>query len=217
MTRQHRTAGALAATLLIAAAGASPSLAGQQTPENLEGLYRGGVAFDQFLESADERREGWLRNYENGDPSEMALERARGIGAPARLLVVAEDWCGDSVNTIPYLARLVEAVQGLEMRIINSDIGADLMRHRPTPDGRPATPTVIALDSDYREIGSWVERPGSLQEWFLANEDELPRQELYGRKYAWYAEDAGSETVSDITALLERAFGVAAEQETSRR
>lgn len=207
----------LATALLIAGAGTSSTLARQESPEDLQALYRGGIAFGQFLESADQRREGWLRNYENGLPSEAALDRARGVGVPARLLVVAEDWCGDSVNTIPYLARLVEAVEGLEMRIIDSDVGAGVMRQRPTPDGRPATPTVIALDSDYNEIGSWVERPSSLQEWFLDNEDELPRNELYGRKYAWYAEDAGSETVSDITALLERAFSISAAQETSRR
>ena len=51
-----------------------------------------------------------------------------------------------------------------------------------------------------------------LQEWFLGNEDELPRQELYDRKYAWYAQDAGNETVGDITSLLERAFGTAEAQ-----
>ena len=161
---------------------------------------------------ADQRREGWLRNYEEGVPAQAALDRARRIGAPARLLVVAEDWCGDSVNTIPYLARLVEAVAGLEMRIVNSHVGAEVMERRPTPDSRAATPTVIALDTDYNEIGSWIERPGVLQEWFLDSEGELPRAELYDRKYAWYAEDAGNATLSDITALLERGLGASGEQ-----
>ncbi len=212
MTRLSRAVGGLVATVLITVAGASATLARQQSPEDLEALYQRGIAFDQFLEVADQRREAWLRNYEEGVPSPAALARARGVGASARLLVVAEDWCGDSVNTIPYLARLVEAVAGLEMRIVNSHVGADVMRQRPTPDGRPATPTVIALDSNYNEIGSWIERPGVLQEWFLGNENELPRKVLYDRKYAWYAQDKGNETVSDITSLLEHAFGAAEAQ-----
>ena len=211
MTRLSRAIGGVAVTVL-ATAGASATVARQQSSEDLEALYQRGIAFDQFLDLADQRREVWLRNYAEGVPSPAALDRARGVGASARLLVVAEHWCGDSVNTIPYLARLVEAVAGLEMRIVNSHVGAAVMRPRRTPDGRHATPTVIALDSNYNEIGSWVERPGVLQEWFLGNEDELPRQELYDRKYAWYAQDAGNETVGDITSLLERAFGTAEAQ-----
>ena len=213
MPRLGQSAGALAAMLLVATASASAPTAQQLSTEDLETLYRRGIAFDQFLDLADERREAWLRNYEGGMPSRAALDRARGVGASAMLLVVAEDWCSDSVNTIPYLARLVEAVTGLEMRIVNSHLGAEVMQHRPTPDGRPATPTVIVLDSDFNEIGSWIERPDVLQEWVLSNEDELPRKELYDRKYAWYAEDAGTETVRNITNLLERAFAASVAQE----
>ena len=176
-------------------------------------LYGLGIAFEEFLESVDQRRAAWLTNYADGAPSPQAIDRARGAGAAAKLLVVAEDWCGDSVNTIPYLARLVEATDGLEMRIVDSETGANLMRRRPTPDGRAATPTIIVLDHDYAEIGSWIERPGVLQEWFLGNEDDLPRRELYDRKYAWYAEDAGNETLSDITTLLEHAFGNGAKRD----
>ncbi len=209
MRRLAPPGGILAATLLIGVTGAAAPMGQQETPYELEALYRSGVVFDQFLEAADQRREAWRANYADGSPAAEAVERVRAVGAAAKLLVVAEDWCGDSVHTIPYLARLVEAIDGLEMRIIDSEVGAQLMRQRPTPDGRAATPTVVVLDTDYAEIGSWVERPGVLQDWFLDNEDELSRAELYDRKYAWYAEDAGDKTIDDITALLERAFGTA--------
>jgi len=168
-------------------------------------LYDDGVAFSAFLASADQRRETWHDNYERSALPAPTMERLRALSGAWRLLVVAEDWCGDSANTIPYLARLVEAAEGLEMRVIDSQAGRRLMEAYPTPDGRPATPTVLVLDGAGREVGCWVERPTALQEWFLANEDRLEDEDLYDRKYAWYDWDVGEHTAADLLDVLEGA------------
>ena len=47
--------------------------------------------------------------------------------------MVAVDSCSDSVNTIPYLARLVEMVDGFDMRVVNSRVGRKVMEDHPTP------------------------------------------------------------------------------------
>jgi len=117
-------------------------------------------------------------------------------------LVVAEDWCGDSVNTVPYLARLVEKVAGWEMRMINSRQGAEIMAAHLTPDGRSATPTIIILDADDKPLGAFVERPTILQEWFLRAQAEIGQDDLYEQKYTWYAEDAGEETLRELTEMV---------------
>src|SRR4026208_34270 len=39
-------------------------------------------------------------------------------GAGLKLLVIAEDWCGDASNTVPVLARLADLAPGLELRVI---------------------------------------------------------------------------------------------------
>jgi hypothetical protein len=190
----------IAATLLLATAAEAQELDPRQ-------LYEDGITFEQFLEEADRRREAWHENYEGGAPTYQALQAARAVGGEMKFLVVAEDWCGDSVNTIPYLARLVEQVSGWEMRVIDSRRGADVMAANLTPDGRAATPTVLVLDSDHEQVGVFVERPTILQEWFLRAESELPRGELYDQKYTWYAEDAGEETVRELTELARQAAG----------
>ena len=163
------------------------------------------MTFEKFLDGTNRRRQAWHQHYEYGAPTYQALQAAKAVGGELRFLVVAEDWCGDSVNTIPYLARLVEQVSGWEMRIINSRRGADVMAANLTPDGRTATPTILVLDSDHQQIGAFVERPTILQEWFLRSESELPRNELYEQKYTWYAEDAGEETVRELTELARQA------------
>ena len=35
-------------------------------------------------------------------------EKLRALRAKRHLLIVAEDWCSDSVNTVPYIARLID-------------------------------------------------------------------------------------------------------------
>ena len=192
---------------LLMALGAAFLLAPNAGAQELDvrELYEDGITFEEFLANADRRQEQWHDHYEGGAPTHQALEAARAVGGEVRFLVVAEDWCGDSVNTVPYLARLVEQVAGWEMRVINSRVGADVMAANLTPDGRAATPTILVLDSNHQQVGAFVERPAILQEWFLRSEPELPREDLFDQKYKWYAEDAGEETVRELTELVRQA------------
>ena len=48
-------------------------------------------------------------------------------GAARKLLVIAEDWCGDASNTVPVVAKLADAVPGLELRVILRDANPEVM------------------------------------------------------------------------------------------
>lgn len=172
---------------------------------SLEKLYESGIPFAEFLEQTEERKEGWLGNYRRGVVSGELAAKARAIGGDWRLLVITEDWCVDSANTIPYMARLAEVMDGLDMRIVSSEVGRWVMETHPTPDGRGATPTVILLDENGKKVGCWTERPTVLQDWWLENPDRLNSRERLDRKYAWYAEDAGAETLKEIVGMLQAA------------
>ncbi len=183
--------------------GFAPPAYAQREP--LRKLYDNGKTFPSFLSAADSRRTQWLANYRNGRASDSLVARANAVSGIWRLLVIAEDWCGDSMNTIPYIARLVEAVPRLEMRVVGSKRGRKLMKAHLTPDGRAATPTVILLDERFYEAGCWIERPSELQTWFQANKKALGEKELHDRKYEWYARDKGEHTVREIVEMIELA------------
>lgn len=199
--------------VLATTLGLHPVACPAPTPRGLPGasdstwqtVYARGVSFVDFLAAADARHDQWRANYEAATVPADLLARARTVPGHWRLLVVAEDWCSDSVNTIPWLARLVERVNGLEMRVVTSEPGEAIMDAHRTPDGRQATPTVVLLDAHYREVGCFIERPEMLQDWFLANRDRLPREQLLRDKQAWYDEDLGRSTLTAFTDLLEAA------------
>jgi len=170
-----------------------------------EALYNQGISFDTFLERAVRRRQMWLANHAKGPAPEDLVSRARLVPGRWRLLIVAEDACSDSANIVPYLAHLVNAVEGLDMRIINSELGRGVMEDHRTPDGRAATPTIVVLDERYEEVGCFIERPRELQEWAMHNRDRLSDEEFLERKFDWYDRDRGRQSMTEIIALMEAA------------
>jgi hypothetical protein len=118
-------------------------------------------------------------------------------GAGLKLLVIAEDWCGDASNTVPVLARLVDLAPGLELRVVQRDENPELM-DRYLTNGSRSIPIVIALDDQFQEIGHWGPRPGQLQSWVMANRGTIPKAELYPQVRKWYARDRGESTLREV-------------------
>lgn len=173
-------------------------------PGLLEEIYARGRTFGDFLDAATARRDQWLSHYEQGRALDELVERARAVPGAWRLLVVAVDACSDSVGTLPYLARLDEAVATLDLRIVDQESGRPIAEARRSPDGRATTPTLVLLDAEGRERGCWVEQPAGLQTWWLAA-DRAKQRELLSKKMAWYTDDAGVSTVREVVEMLEAA------------
>ena len=122
----------------------------------------------------------------------------------ALILAVADEGCGDSMNSMPYLARLASLAGTLDLHFVNSQRGRAILEAYRTPDGRAATPTVIALDPLDRVVGCWVERPEKLLRWSRTPKDSLPANERFSDGRAWYANDKGRSALAEWVPMLER-------------
>ena len=121
---------------------------------------------------------------------------------------MAVDSCSDSVSTIPYLAQLVDMVDGLEMRVVDPTTGLSIMESHRTLAGRASTPTILLLNEDFDEVGCFIERPPALKDWIL--EEDFSSQEIYPQKMEWYDRDSGYHTVEIFVEMLEAAASGAA-------
>ncbi|GMV07241.1 MAG: hypothetical protein AMXMBFR53_35160 [Gemmatimonadota bacterium] len=195
---------ALAISLLLAPAAhaGAPDSPGDDT---LRALYQQGRTFRDFVGAAQRRTELWKRLSTEGRVSAPLVERARAVGGSWRILAIAEDWCGDSAYNLPYVAKLVEAVEGLELRIVDSTAGRAVMRAHRTPDGRPATPTFLLLDASWDEVGCFVERPAPLMAWYQENRTSMDTDALHAYIVDFYERDGGTSTVTDVLEMLEAA------------
>lgn len=189
----------------VVVAGTIPAFSFPPTDVDYQAVYTQGTTFAEFLEKARAHREEWRANYNDATVTPALVTRVRALPAKRHLLVVAEDWCLDSLNTVPYIARLVDGgPERLDMRVVNRDTGQAVMEAHRTPDGRTATPTIAILGEDWGLIAAWTERPSSIQTWFLEKQKTTMQKPLHDELLAWYAKDAGKTTVLEIADLLER-------------
>lgn len=160
-------------------------------------LWQRALSFEDFVASCKAQHCGlWQGVYNLARVPDWALN-AVPPGAARKLLVIAEDWCGDASNTVPVIAKLADAVPGLELRVILRDANPEVM-DRYLTNGSRSIPVVIALDENYRELGHWGPRPTELQAWVMANRETLPKTELYPKVRKWYAKDRGETTLREV-------------------
>lgn len=172
--------------------------------DSLKRVFEGGQSWEEFYEGVDRRRELWIDNWTNARIPDEIVARAAAAG-PWRILVITDAGCSDSVNSVPYIARLVEAVPSLELRLTRSAVGKPWMEAHRSPDGRASTPTVLVLDPEYRVRGCWIEQPVGLQSFWLPVVASGTMSENVDEKMEWYARDEGRGTLEELVAVLEGA------------
>ena len=161
------------------------------------------MTFQQFIDSDTSRHAQWIENSGRGDSSvRPMLERARRIPGHWKLLTVAECWCGDAVNSVPYLAKLAELDTTFELRLLRKEEAGTLLRAHLL-DGRAATPLVLVLDDRFVEHGVWTEQPAALRTLVSDLEPNVSRDSLRTRVKAWYEADAGRSMLDEMLRLLE--------------
>ena len=161
-------------------------------------LWDVAMPYERFVAESEHHRGLWEGIYKLMRVPEWAFQ-AVPPGTRRRLLVIAEDWCGDASSTIPIVARFADTVPGMELRLLRRDEHPELM-DRYLTDGARSIPIVIALDDSFRELGHWGPRPAVLQAWVLENRSRVPKAELYPQVRKWYARDRGETTLREVLA-----------------
>ena len=188
----------LAATLLVLGS-VSCASAGQS---GVERLFDSGATWDEFVTTITAQRDVWKMTSARAHVSADAIERFRRISTGLRFLVVAEDWCFDSAQVVPYVVALAKSA-AVPLRIVDRQRGDALMKRHPTPDGRPATPTIVVLRGP-EERGGWTERPAVMQRWFLSMATDAESATQFTNRQAWYEADQGRTTIGELIALVAR-------------
>jgi hypothetical protein len=161
-------------------------------------LWDQALPYPAFLAASTKHKGLWEGIYSIARLPEWATA-AFPAGLRRRLLVIAEDWCGDASSTIPLMAKLVDQVPGLELRVLRRDEYPEVM-DRYLTNGSRSIPIIIALDEEFREVGHWGPRPRELQAWVMANRASTPKAELYPKVRQWYARDRGESTLREVLA-----------------
>lgn len=175
------------------------------TDSTLLRLQASGKTFSDFLADAKARREGWHRVADSAWVDASLLARAKAVGGTWHILAVAIDACGDSMNSVPYLAKLAELVPGLDLRIVLPTDGKSVQESHRSLDGRNATPTIVLLDASGRDVGCIVELPQEIREWANGVRSTVSSDSLHAGIRAYYARTRGQGIIGEAVAMLEAA------------
>ena len=167
--------------------------------------YFAAADFRTYLGSVEKNRELWHDLFDRVAIGPGLLDEARSIPGTWHLLALSEDWCGDAVNLLPVLARLVDEVPGLDLRILSRDENLDLMDQHLTNGRSRSIPVVLLLDEDFVERAWWGPRPGPIQEWVDAEGMKMPWKERYKVIRRYFAKDKGRALVRELLNLMESA------------
>jgi hypothetical protein len=157
--------------------------------------------YEQFFANSEQNLGLWDGVYRTTAIPDWARQKIIEHGGGIRLLIIAEDWCGDAANTVPVLARFGAEVDGVEVRIIQRDEHPDVM-DRYLTNGARSIPIAILLGEDFNELGHWGPRPRELQQWVMENKDIITKEERYPQVRRWYAKDKGEATLREVLELL---------------
>ena len=146
------------------------------------------------------------RNRERFEANERSVvigadDRAAFAGKPLKVLVLAEDWCGDVVANLPVLGRLARETGTLDLRVFLRDQNDDLMAQYLNGEFK-SIPVFAFFDERFREIGRFIERPATVTELRRKR-----RAEIYASDPAFGSPDAPPDALpEDVRARLAAAL-----------
>ena len=165
-------------------------------------LWEAALPLERFVRESREHCALWQGVYKLARVPQWAIAETQALDAHFRLVVLAEDWCGDAANSVPVLARWAEVVPNVELRILRRDEHPEVMDRYLTGTAR-SIPVVIVLDDKMEELGWWGPRPVALQAWTKQHR-ELGRDKktLYPEVRRCYAKDHGETTIREVLAVM---------------
>jgi Thioredoxin len=140
-----------------------------------------------------------MKTYKVSDNLKEEMKR---INEPQTWMVITENWCGDSAQSLPYLALMAEENSNIDFKIILRDSNLDIMDLYLT-NGTRSIPLLVVFDNTGNELFRWGSRPKIVQELFLQWKAEgIVKPELYEKLHLWYAKNRGQAIESEFLELL---------------
>ncbi len=126
------------------------------------------------------------------------------LGAKQTWLVISEPWCGDAAQTLPFLNKIAQLSENIDLKIVLRDENLELMNQFLT-NGSQSIPMVIMLNEQLEVIQSWGPRSKAATEVVSDYKEEHGKIDDAFKEMlqVWYNNDKGNSIVNDLAEALE--------------
>jgi hypothetical protein len=120
-------------------------------------------------------------------------------------MVITENWCGDSAQNLPYIAKIASLNVKIDLRIILRDSNPDIMDNYLS-NGSRSIPKLVTFDEEGIELFQWGARPKAAQDLVSELKAQGFEKKYYLEKlHSWYARNKGADIEREILLLLKNA------------
>lgn len=130
-----------------------------------------------------------------------------GTGFNMHWLIITEAWCGDAAQNIPYIAKLANAAENVELSLVYRDEHPELMANFLT-NGSKSIPKLIILRNDYSVMASWGPRPSEVQQMVMDYKNQLDPKpnidEFSTRLHKWYTINKNEMLEQELFAIFKK-------------
>ena len=131
--------------------------------------------------------------------SEESIQAFKNISTKQTWLVISEPWCGDAAQTLPFLNKISQLSEHIDLKIVLRDENPELMDQFLT-NGSQSIPIVIIIDAAMNVIQTFGPRSKAATKLVTdyktkhGSIDDALKEILQ----VWYNEDKGVSVVKDI-------------------
>ncbi|MBT8326960.1 MAG: thioredoxin family protein [Bacteroidia bacterium] len=119
-------------------------------------------------------------------------------------VIIAEAWCGDAAQSMPWINKMTEMNSNIKLSIILRDENTDIMDDFLTNNGR-SIPKLIAHDGMGDILFDWGPRPNEIQEEFLRLKAQgIPYQDVSTVIHTLYAKNKGNAIQDEFNTVLKK-------------
>ncbi len=134
--------------------------------------------------------------------SEELKEAIASINEEQLWMVITEAWCGDSAQTLPYIAKIAGLNSKVNLRILLRDTNPDIIDLYLT-NGTKSIPKLVAFDNEGSEIFTWGPRPKTAQDYIKQLKAEgIVKPELYEKLHLWYGRNRGKDLEDEFLQIF---------------
>ncbi len=133
---------------------------------------------------------------------EKYINAFKNSSAKQTWLVISEPWCGDAAQTLPFLNKLAQLSENIELKVLLRDENPELM-DRFLTNGSRSIPIVIMLDEELNVIQTFGPRSKAATD-FVNNYrtkhgaiDDVFKEMIQ----VWYNNDKGISILDDLLEL----------------
>lgn len=149
-----------------------------------------------------QRTSRWDKRAKINDELERLINE---ISTEQIWMVITEGWCGDAAQILPFVSKMAELNDGIELKLILRDQFPEVMDEFLT-EGSRSIPKVVILDKESLEVlGSWGPRPKVAHTDYMQKRADINYENSKAAEdlHLWYARDKGKTTQDEFIQLLE--------------